>query len=68
MSSPKTVNDFSITAGDPTVKVVSPDQLITDQVGEENTSKKFSKTGIILASEFAEELTLSSTIALQRAS
>tara|TARA_R100001510_G_scaffold56849_1_gene63245 strand:- start:878 stop:1855 length:978 start_codon:yes stop_codon:yes gene_type:complete len=56
VSSANTVNDFSITAGDPTVKFASPDQLITDQVGEENTSKKFSKTGIILASEFADEV------------
>ena len=67
VSSPNTVKDFSITAGDPTVKLVSPDQLITDQVGEENTSKKFSKTGIILASEFTTDKTLSTTIPIQRA-
>lgn len=52
VSSAPTVNDFSITAGDPTVKVIAPNQLITDQVGEENTLKKFSKTSIILTSNF----------------
>ena len=52
VSSANTVNDFSITAGDPTVKFVAPNQLITDQVGEENTLKKFSKTSIILTSSF----------------
>ena len=52
VSSTNTVNNFSITAGDPTVKFVAPDQLITDQIGEENTSKKFSKTGIMLTSSF----------------
>ena len=40
VSSASTVNDFSITAGDPTVKLIAPNQLITDQVGEENTLKK----------------------------
>nr|BAR35898.1 hypothetical protein [uncultured Mediterranean phage uvMED] len=59
VSSTNTVNDFSITAGDPSVKFVVPDQLITDQIGEENTSKKFSKTGLILASEFATTLSIS---------
>ena len=68
VSSPNTVNDFSITAGDPTVKFVSPDQLITDQVGEENTSKKFSKTGIILASEFADELAITTDAILATSS
>tara|TARA_Y100000004_G_scaffold116053_1_gene130387 strand:+ start:6179 stop:7153 length:975 start_codon:yes stop_codon:yes gene_type:complete len=68
VSSPNTVKDFSITAGDPTVKLVSPDQLITDQVGEENTSKKFSKTGIILASEFADELAISTPTNMEDAS
>ena len=52
VSSASTVNDFSITAGDPTVKLVAPNQLITEQVGEENTLKKFSKTSIILTSSF----------------
>lgn len=59
VSSANTVNDFSITAGDPTVKLVAPDQLITDQVGEENTLKKFSKTSIILTSDFATDLSIS---------
>tara|TARA_Y100000287_G_scaffold158481_1_gene136405 strand:- start:443 stop:1408 length:966 start_codon:yes stop_codon:yes gene_type:complete len=59
VSSTNTVNDFSVTAGNPTVKFVSPNQLITDQVGEENTSKKFSKTGIILASDFNTTTTIS---------
>lgn len=68
VSSPNTVKDFSITAGDPTVKLVSPDQLITDQIGEENTSKKFSKTGIILASEFADELAISTPTNMEDAS
>ena len=53
VSSAPTVNDFSITAGDPTVKVIAPNQLVTDQIGEENTSKKFSKTGVIFASSFS---------------
>ena len=52
VSSAPTVNDFSITAGDPTVKVIAPNQLVTDQIGEENTLKKFSKTSIILTSDF----------------
>tara|TARA_X000000368_G_scaffold340571_1_gene278830 strand:+ start:842 stop:1810 length:969 start_codon:yes stop_codon:yes gene_type:complete len=59
VSSANTVNDFSITAGDPTVKIIAPNQLITDQVGEENTLKKFSKTSIILASDFATTLSIS---------
>lgn len=59
VSSTNTVNDFSITAGDPTVKFVAPDQLITDQVGEENTLKKFSKTSIILASDFSTSTSIS---------
>ena len=59
VSSASTVNDFSITAGDPTVKLIAPTQLITDQVGEENTLKKFSKTSIILASDFATTLSIS---------
>ena len=59
VSSASTVNDFSITAGDPTVKLIAPNQLITDQVGEENTLKKFSKTSIILASDFATTLSIS---------
>jgi len=53
VSSAPTVNDFSITAGDPTVKVIAPNQLVTDQVGEENTLKKFSKTSILLTSSFS---------------
>ena len=53
VSSANTVNDFSITAGDPTIKFVVPDQLVTEQVGEENTSKKFSKTGVVFASAFS---------------
>ena len=60
VSSAPTVNDFSITAGDPTVKFVAPNQLITEQVGEENTSKKFSKTGIIFASDFNSSTTVGS--------
>ena len=59
VSSASTVNDFSITAGDPTVKFIAPNQLITDQVGEENTLKKFSKTSIILASDFNTNTTIS---------
>lgn len=59
VSSANTVNDFSITAGDPTVKFIAPNQLITDQVGEENTLKKFSKTSIILASDFATTVAIS---------
>ena len=59
VSSAPTVNDFSITAGDPTVKVIAPNQLITDQIGEENTLKKFSKTSIILTSDFATDLSIS---------
>jgi hypothetical protein len=59
VSSASTVNDFSITAGDPTVKLIAPDQLITDQIGEENTLKKFSKTSIILASDFATTVAIS---------
>jgi hypothetical protein len=59
VSSASTVNDFSITAGDPTVKLVAPDQLITDQIGEENTLKKFSKTSIILASNFSTTTSIS---------
>lgn len=59
VSSAPTVNDFSITAGDPTVKVIAPNQLITDQIGEENTLKKFSKTSIILTSDFATDLSVS---------
>ena len=38
-----TVNDFSITAGVPQSKFQSPDQLVIEQIGEENTFKKFSK-------------------------
>ena len=59
VSSANTVNDFSITAGDPTVKIIAPNQLITDQIGEENTLKKFSKTSIILTSDFATDLSIS---------
>ena len=58
VSSAPTVNDFSITAGDPTVKVIAPNQLVTDQIGEENTLKKFSKTSIILTSDFATDLSI----------
>jgi len=58
VSSASTVNDFSITAGDPTVKLISPDQLITSQIGEENTFKKFSKTSIILTSDFSTDLSI----------
>ena len=47
-----TVNDFSITAGVPQSKFEPPDQLIIEQVGEENTFKKFSKTAIILTKDF----------------
>lgn len=58
VSSANTVNDFSITAGNPTVKIIAPNQLVTDQIGEENTLKKFSKTSIILASNFATTLSI----------
>lgn len=69
VSSASTVNDFSITAGDPTVKFIAPDQLITDQIGEENTLKKFSKTSIILTSSFtASGVSVSIPSALGQAS
>ena len=68
VSSANTVNDFSITAGDPTVKFVAPNQLITDQVGEENTLKKFSKTSIILASSFSTSVGVGLPSALGQAS
>lgn len=68
VASANTVNDFSITAGDPTVKFIAPNQLITDQVGEENTLKKFSKTSIILASSFSTTVGVSIPSALGQAS
>ena len=52
VSSVGTVNDFSITAGDPTVKFVAPNQLIESQVGKENTLRNLSKTAFALSENY----------------
>ncbi len=57
-----TVNDFSITAGVPQSKFQSPDQLVIEQIGEENTFKKFSKTAVILTKDFGYNPTSGQTI------
>ena len=58
VSSVNTVNDFSITAGDPTVKFVAPNQLIESQVGKENTLRNLSKTAFALSENFNCSTTL----------